>query len=390
MIKILHVISDTNIGGAGVHLCNLLSQIDRSFFEISVCLPQNNLLAPKIRALDLPVIETKHGGDRSADLLAVPELISVLRRRAPHILHTHSALYARLAGCFCHVPVLINTRHCAEENQSISPLRHLAAAGLEKILGGHTVATAHYVENELIREGTRADSIHVICNGSRPLPLLSPIEKSEIRQSLGLFPHDFTVGMVARLEKGKGHDTFLGAAALCIQKNPNVRFLIVGDGSRARELRTLAARLGLGDRVIFTGFCADVAPIMNILHLNVNCSEISETSSLSLSEGMSVGAVPVVSNCGGNAFMAGAGQNGIVFPVGNKEILAAHILSLAQDRPRLAQLSERAKQRFQQDFTADAMTRKTEALYRSLWENAPRRLYSEGEQPSLAENSREK
>ena len=384
MVKILHVISDTNIGGAGVHLCNLLSQIDRSRFETSVCLPRGSLLAPRIRALGISVIETKHGGDRSADPLAVPELVSILRRQTPHILHAHSALYARLAGCFCRIPLLINTRHCANEKENISPLRRLAAKGLERVSGGHTIATADYVKDQLIREGTPADKISVICNGSRPLPLLSASEKAKIRQSLNIHPETFTVGMVARLEKGKGHDTFLRAAALCLREDPSIRFLVAGDGSLAASLLHFADRLGLGDHVTFLGFCQDVAPLMNILDLNVNCSERSETSSLSLSEGMSVGAVPVVSRCGGNPFMTGFGQCGVIFPVGDEVMLAHHILTLKRNRDRLHALSICARRRFEEQFTAAAMTRKVEALYQSLLR------YSAGEHPTRLENSLEK
>ena len=366
MIKILHAISDTGIGGAGVHLCNLLSQIDRYRFDVSVCLPENSLLAPKIRELGFPVVETRYGGNRSADLRAVPELIGILHHQTPHILHTHSALYARLAGRFCRVPILVNTRHCANENETVSIPHRIAISGFERILGGHTIATADYVKDILAARGVPEKQICTIYNGSRPLRPLSDTEKAKLRHSLGIAPNEFIVGMVARLEEGKGHDTFLRAAALCLQKNPNIRFFVVGDGSLATQLQALASRLILKDRVIFTGFQSDVAPIMNILHLNVNCSEHSETSSLSLSEGMSVGAVPVVSRCGGNPYMAGFGQNGAVFSIGNASALANIILSLEHNRSYLSHLAQKCQARFQKDFTADTMTKQVESLYRKL------------------------
>lgn len=366
MIKVLHVISDTNIGGAGILVCNLLAYADQTRFDVVTVVPRGSLLVPRLCSLGIRVIEIDRGADRSADLLAIRALCRILRAEKPHILHTHSALYARLAGLFCHVPVSINTRHCADMIEHPTLALRLVTGGLERLVGSATVATADYVKDVLTARGVPSHKIHIIHNGSRPLPLLSEDEKTDVCQELGLAESDFPVGMVARLEDGKGHETLLRAAKICAEKAPHIRFIIVGDGSRAALLRELAHTLGIADRVIFTGFRKDVARIMNILYLNVNCSERSETSSLSLSEGMSVGAVPVVSDCGGNAYMAGFGENGAIFPVGNATALAEIILALECDRNRLSSLSKKCRARFHEQFTAEAMTRRVETLYCSL------------------------
>lgn len=366
MIKVVHVISDTGIGGAGVLLCNLLACADTTRFEIAVVLPRGSLLVPRIHALGFRTIEIAHGADHSADLCAIPELCRVVHAEKPQILHTHSALYARLTGLFCHVPVSINTRHCADMTEHPTLAVRLATGGLERLVGSVTIATANYVKDVLTARGVPSNKIHIIHNGSHPLPFLSENQRSAMRRELGLAESDFSVGMVARLEDGKGHETFLRAAKICAEKATHIRFVIVGDGARASSLHGLANDLGIAHRVIFTGFRQDVARIMNILHLNVNCSERSETSSLSLSEGMSVGVVPVVSNCGGNAYMTGFGENGVLFPVGDAKTLAESILALERDRDRLSVLSEKCRARFYDQFTAEAMTRRVETLYCSL------------------------
>lgn len=366
MIKILHVISDTGIGGAGVHLCNLLTCADRSRFDLTVALPEGSALSPRITALDVPVAELHRGADNSADLRAIPELISLIRRVRPHILHTHSALYARIAGRLCRVPVAVNTRHCADMNEHPSWGTRVATKHLEHLLDTHTIATAHYVKDILIKRGVPQKSITVIHNGSIPQASLSTEEKRKLRSNLGIGDSLFTVGMVARLAEGKGHETLLRAARLCLDENPDFCFLIVGDGEKKGMLIQTAQALGIEEQVRFLGFRTDVGRIMNLLDVNVNCSQSSETSSLSLSEGMSVGAVPVVTNCGGNPFMAGFGKNGIVFPVDDARALADAILVLARDRSRLAALSTACRIRFAKEFTAAAMTARTEALYQTL------------------------
>ena len=61
MIKLYHVISDTNIGGAGTLLLNYLKNVDRDSFAITVVVPRGSALTERITALGFPVIETEHG-----------------------------------------------------------------------------------------------------------------------------------------------------------------------------------------------------------------------------------------------------------------------------------------------------------------------------------------
>ena len=114
------------------------------------------------------------------------------------------------------------------------------------------------------------------------------------------------------------------------------------------------------------GFLDDVTGVMNILDVNVNCSYISETSSLSLSEGMSVGAVPLVSRCGGNPFMAKG--CGVIVPPKDSTALARAIVSLAASDAKRQRLSRLARERFSRCFDAAVMTGKNEKLYISLLE----------------------
>ena len=365
MIKVLHVISDTDIGGAGVLLCNLLACADKSQFDISVALPQESALIPRIEKLGIPTIPLKRGADRSADLLAIPQMLSVLRQVRPHILHTHSALYARLAGKLCAVPVAVNTRHCADGAEIPSPKTRLSS-WLENRLGTHTIATADYVKDILAARGIDSRRITVIHNGSLPVPSLTEEERDTLAREIGIDQSRLVVGIVARLSDGKGHETFLQAAARCIYNKEDMEFLIVGDGEKRKELHQAARNLGIADKLHFLGFRADAGRIMNLLDVNINCSERSETSSLSLSEGMSLGVVPVVTDCGGNSFMTGFGECGRVFPVGDADELARILHTLARDRERLASLSTACRRRFFSHFTAETMTAKTEALYRSL------------------------
>ena len=80
MIRVIQVISDTNIGGGGRSLLNYLACCDRTRFSPSVVLPRGSALTERVRALDVPVEEIDAMADQSLDWKAVPPLVRIFRR----------------------------------------------------------------------------------------------------------------------------------------------------------------------------------------------------------------------------------------------------------------------------------------------------------------------
>jgi glycosyltransferase involved in cell wall biosynthesis len=175
--------------------------------------------------------------------------------------------------------------------------------------------------------------------------------------------------MVARLEACKGHKTLLEAAKILKGSGEQYRFLLVGEGSCRKDIERYAKKLGVSDWVLFCGFAEDVAPFYHVMDLNVNCSVGTETSSLALSEGMSVGIPAVASNYGGNPYMIRDGENGFLFPCGDAQALADRIREIRRDPRLYRKLSRGAKARFCRELNAERMTRNIEELYEALWEN---------------------
>ena len=110
MIRVLYVISDRNVGGAGVLLCNLLRNIDRKQFRCAVALPYGSALRERLLTLNVSVWELEHPCD-FLNAASVRELISVVRGFDAHVVHANAAICARMAGRLCGRAV-IHTRHC--------------------------------------------------------------------------------------------------------------------------------------------------------------------------------------------------------------------------------------------------------------------------------------
>ena len=101
MTKVLHILTDSNIGGAGRYLINYLKHCDRSRVDLRVVLPRGSLLKAEVLALDTPVIEVDGIAEKSFSLRAVKELKQVISRENPDIIHTHGSLSGRIAGRQC-------------------------------------------------------------------------------------------------------------------------------------------------------------------------------------------------------------------------------------------------------------------------------------------------
>lgn len=370
MLKLVHILTDTNIGGAGVLLLNQLKNIDRDRFEVSLVLPCGAELAREVRRLGVRVIFIEGIADRSFSLVGIGALSSLIRREVPDIVHCHGALSGRVAATLCRVSVRVWTRHCAYPISRMIrsfPFRQICG-GTQILLSNGIIAVADAAAENLVDMGVPKDKIRVIINGVEPLSPLDEEARRALRKSLGLFDEDMVCGIFARLEDCKGHRYLIEALAL-LPSESRVRVIVAGRGSLERELRELAIARGVADRLLFVGFHRDISPYMNAIDLNLNCSVGTETSSLALSEGMSLGRAAVVSDYGGNPAMIEDGVSGFVVKKASPRALADAIMRLESDRELLDKMGAAARRRFEEKFTARGMTEQLENYYTELWES---------------------
>ncbi len=366
MIKILHVITDTNIGGAGRMLIQYLKRFDREKFDITVAAPSGSAMIPLIKEIGYPVLETEHGHDMSHEKGGVSEYKRIIRELHPDIVHTHSSFDARVAAFLTGVKSRIYTHHCAFEK----PKRLTTFPGkqingmINNTLATRAIAVADAAADILVGTGVNPKIIDVIVNGVEPVRELSDEEKKEFRRSVGIGENDFVCLISARLEEYKGHSYLLETAReVKAAANRSVKFVIMGDGSARDELEKNAEKLGVEDIVIFTGFVYDVAPYCNIMDLNLNCSWGSEATSTALAEGMSLSKPIVATRCGGNTYMVEDGVNGFCVPMKDPRAMTEAILKILDDPSLYEKLGNGAADTYRRKFTAAAMTKRLEDVY---------------------------
>ena len=375
MIKVVEAISDSNIGGAGIVLLNRLRCIDKSKFSTTVILPRRSMLRKPLEEMGIKILEIGKG-ERSFSLLDLPALFLTVRKLSPDIINSHAWLTSRIAATLAGVKSRVYTRHCSFPVPRI--YRHRTVCLLNRaffsLTSDKAIAVAKVVKEDLVSMGLRPEDISLVVNGACPVRMLKKEEKDQLKKDLKIPQKARIVSIFARLEVYKDHRTFLNAAKILSDTDKRYRFLVVGGGSLLGALKKYAEKLGISHFVRFTGFVEDVAPYMNVTDINVNCSVGTETSSLSLSEGMSLGIPAVASDYGGNPYMVRNGENGYLFEAGNAKALAEKILQL-EDSTLYKRLSLGAKARFDSELNAKAMAKKTEQIYKELFSGKACRNY---------------
>lgn len=182
-----------------------------------------------------------------------------------------------------------------------------------------------------------------------------------VRATLG-WDEQRIVGIVGRLEPSKGQVTFLRAAAEVARVRPDVRFVVVGgailgwEGSYPKDLRALAADLGLDDRTHFAGHQDDVAPWFDACDVVVHAAH-DEPFGLVLVEAMALAKPLVAADAGGPRDIVEHGVSGLLVPPRDERALAAAVERLLADAALAARLSAGAELRgwaFDEQRMADA------------------------------------
>ena len=365
-MKVLHVISDENIGGAGVLLCNLLRHFDKDEVQSLVALPMESDLEERVRSLGVHTVALSHACDRLS-AASVWEISRLIRLWHADLVHANAAVCARLAARNCHVPS-VHTRHCCFGAPPTSPPIRYTRGAINAFLCDRAIATADSAAEDLCALGIPSARIRVVINGSDPVREVGETELRAFCKRYAIPKDAYVIGICARLEACKGQDTFLRAAQILLEQHPTTRFcfLLVGSGTKETALRALAESLGIAESVRFTGFVADMAPVYRLLRINVNCSRGTETSCLALSEGMSAGVPMVVSDYGGNPAMLRDSLAGFLFPTDDAQTLAALLGRIVSNPTLETQMRCAARERYERYYTAERMTRQVTGVYREL------------------------
>ena len=370
MIKVLNIISDSNIGGAGKCVIYFCRSYNKNEFDVSVVVPKGSELIPELEKTKVKIIEIDGLKDKSLDFKSFFKLRKIIKQEKPDIVHTHASFIARLAARFVSGTKIIYTRH------SVFPVSNFIKHGIGRCINkfaneftsDRIIAVAEAAKENLTDGGINENMIDVILNGVEPIPTTSNEEKEKLKKQYNIASDEKVVGILARLNKVKGHEYFIDSAKIVLDKGIKAKFLILGTGDEEKNLKQKVKDLKLEDKIIFTGFIKNVKDYINIFDVQVNCSYGTEATSLALLEGMSIGVPAVVTNYGGNPGVIKEGENGYLVPIKSPEETAEKIIKLLEDKNLYEKVSKKSNEIYNEKFTIDVYTKNIEKEYKKVAE----------------------
>ena len=372
MIRVLNIISDTNIGGAGRVLINYLRYSDRRQFETWAAVPRGSLLKAPLEEAGARVLEADGIADRSYRREDVGVLRRLIAQAEPDLVHTHGCLSGRIAAKRCKVPV-VYSRHSAFPVPA--KLRYPPGRWVNKLVNehyaDHIIAVSPATRDNLLEGGVSPKKITVVMNGVAPIPAVTAEERERLRAGLGLAPEVTAFGILARMEDYKGHLYLVEAARLLKERGRrDFRVLIAGTGPFAGAVEKAVEDSRVGDVVRLLGFRSDVPELLGCLDVQLNASYGTEATSMALLEGMSLGLPTIASDYGGNPWVVDSGVTGLLFPSRDAGALADAMERLLDRADLRREMGDRAREKYEREFTGEVFARNTEQVYLDVLKGA--------------------
>ncbi|GAB4032763.1 MAG: glycosyltransferase family 4 protein [Elusimicrobiota bacterium] len=379
-LKILHIITMLELGGAQGNTVYTVRNLDREKFSTVLAFGPGGILDDEVfkdSQIDYRICrKLKREISFLEDLGAFFEILSIIRKEKPDIVHTHSSkagILGRWAARFAGVKVIIHTYHGFgfhdRQNFFVKNFYIL----LEKISSSFCAAlifvsranmeTARLSEigrpsrYRLIRSGVKLDKYRLAQKDKKILESL-PLKKSRL--------HVVTLG---NLKAQKNPEDFIKTAKLVISKNSEISFLYLGGGERLEEFRSLVKKCEISENCFFTGWVKNPEKYLSACDIFILTS-LWEGLPRSLVEAMSCGLAPVCYRTDGVTDILKDGENGFLVDQKDAVSMAARILRLAEDSNLLSSISAAAKSCDLTEFDIDKMVRKQEDLYLELYREA--------------------
>lgn len=372
--RILHLITDLDVGGAEISLFLLLSGMDRQKFDnFVVCLIPPGRIGKQIEELGIPVetLSMKPGLPTPGGFL---RLIALLRKFRPQVLQTwlyHADLMGLVAGKLVGIPATLwNIR---SSNMDFSRYRRLSgmvaracaylSAGPDAVIVNsragqeiHRKLGYHPRAWKLIPNGVDTQRFHPDQNA-----------RSAIRSELDLSEDIFLIGNVARYDPMKGHADLLKAAGYVLRTNPQIHFLLAGDriSPENNNLIQMISENQLDGHVHLLGARQDIEKIDATIDLYISSSKFGEGFPNVVAEAMSC-AVPCIVTDTGDSGKIVAQTGEVVAPSDPTALGDACLRLLDLPGQERKSLGEKARQRILQEFSLERMVASYESLYMEM------------------------
>jgi L-malate glycosyltransferase len=363
-MRVFHLIKSLGRGGAEMLLVDGPRTSDPARFSYSFgyFLPHKNAVVPELERQfgAVTCFPAKSAGAMLAQTVSIARHLKAWKADLVHCHLPLAGVVGRLAGALAGVPVIYTEHNAIERYHRGTRLAAKATWRLQKSV----VAVSADVASSVRRHLGEHVPVNVVRNGVS-LERFKPDAALGLttRRALGIEPGVPVVGLIAVFRKQKRLDLWLQVAARFAERQPDARFLLIGDGPLKAEVADVARSLQLNSRLLQPGLQSDVRPYLACMDAFMMSSDF-EGIPIALLEAMASGVVPIVTSAGGMGEVVVDGSSGYVVPKGSVPALDAALTSLlGMPEAQRASMALAARARVGAEFSTRRMMSEIEAIY---------------------------
>ena len=370
-MKVIHLISGGDSGGAKTHVLSLLQNLNKTITAQLVCF-RDGPFADEARAMGIP---TKICGGNNIPHLR-QEQTAYIRQGGYQLIHCHGSR-ANMIGALLRKPTglpVVSTVHSDYKLDYMGrPFARLTfgainAMALRRL--DYRIGVSDAMVDLLISRGFPPDRFYAIYNGIDFTPAPPQGDRLAYLRNLGadVDENSVVVGIAARLNPVKDMSTLIRGFAEGHKTCSRLRLVIAGDGEERQKLGDLAKELGVEKEVTFAGWISGgMDQFYAALDINALTS-LSETFPYALTEGARFHLATVATAVGGIPYLIDQGVNGYLLTPGDWQTLGCYLSALGNDdalrREMGEKLYEKASSKFSIQSTVDTQLHIYEEILR--------------------------
>ena len=383
-LRILHVIARLNVGGAALYVLELAAEQQRRGHDVLVVagsVPRGEESMEYraqelgVRVLPLPTLQRELSLRR--DGAAILELVRILRRWRPDVLHTHAAKaggtarLAALAAQGARPRVRIHTFHGHVLRGYFGPWRERAFRVAERLLAHTTsalVTVSPEVRDDLVAFGVAKPERFVVIPYGFDVSWADPIDaaaRARVRSELQVGEDCFIVGWVGRLTAIKRPLDLVRTIRGLVDRGVDAALVAVGDGVDRPDVEELARRLEVAERCHLVGYQKDIHSWFAAF--DVFClTSANEGTPVAVIEALAAQRPVVATRVGGTPAVVADGESGFLVEPGDTATMAARLEELARDAELRERMGRRGAELMRERYAKDRMVEDVEQLYAGL------------------------
>lgn len=372
-MKVLHLISGGDTGGAKTHILSLFKGLNKLIDAKIICFIEDSFYhESKDAGIDIEVYEQKG----RADLSVVTRLAEEIEREDYDVIHCHGAR-ANFIAFFLRFKVkrpFITTVHSdyrldfKDNIYKRLVFTSLNVFALKRFK--YYIAVSDTFKDMLVERGFKKDNIFTVYNG---IDLEQEVDYSTREEFFSKYRIDGSgktvVGIMARLDQVKDHETFLRTAKNLLNRRKDIIFLIAGDGGERERLENLAKELGIEESVYFLGYITDVYSFLNAIDINTLTS-LSESFPYAILEGAYMKKPIVSTRVGGLVKLIEDGVNGYLVDVGDVDSLSEKIYELSMNEEKMKSMGKNLYKKLEENYSSDKMAEDHVKIYEKIKNNS--------------------